>query len=38
MTWGAYGGRSPSDDGIRWHHVSEAVNRAIRVPAGQGRN
>ncbi len=35
MTWGACGGRNPSGRGIRWHPMSEAVNRAIRVPAGQ---
>jgi hypothetical protein len=37
MTWGTYGGRNPSQDGIRWHDVSEAVNRPISVPAGQAR-
>jgi hypothetical protein len=36
MTWGAYGGRKPSQDGIRWHDVSEAVNRPFRGPAGHG--
>src|SRR5580704_15258516 len=35
MTWGAYGGRKPSGDGIRRHSVSEDVNQPIRVPAGQ---
>jgi hypothetical protein len=36
MTWAAYGPQKPSDDGIRWHDVSEDVNKPIRVPAGQG--
>jgi hypothetical protein len=36
MTWGAHGGRNPSQDGIRWHDVSEAVNQPVSVPAGHG--
>ena len=35
MTWGTYGGRNPSQDGIRWHDVSEDVLRAASVPPGQ---
>jgi hypothetical protein len=35
MTWAAYGPQKPSNDGIRWHDVSEAVNKPARVPAGQ---
>ena len=35
MIWGAHGAENPSDGGIRWHDVSEAVNRPNRVPAGQ---
>ena len=35
MTWGTYGGWNPSQDGIRWHDVSEDVFRAVSVPAGQ---
>jgi hypothetical protein len=37
VSWGTYGGQSPSPDGIRWHPVSEAVDRAISEPAGQGQ-
>jgi hypothetical protein len=37
MTWGTYGGWNPSQDGIRWHDVSEAVNQPVSVPAGQAR-
>jgi len=37
MTWGAYGARNPSHDGIRRHEVSEAVNRPISKTAGQGQ-
>jgi hypothetical protein len=37
MTWAAYGPQNPSSDGIRWRQLSEAVNRAARVPAGQGQ-
>ena len=36
MTWAAYGPQKPSDDGIRWHDVSEDVKQPARVPAGQG--
>ena len=36
MTWGAYGAQHPSEHSIRWHGVSEAVNRPIRINAGQG--
>ena len=35
--WAAYGPQNPSDDGIRWHDVSQAVNEPARVPAGQGQ-
>ncbi len=37
MTWAAYGPQNPSDDGIRWRDVSEAVNRAVSETAGQAR-
>jgi hypothetical protein len=37
VSWGTYGGQSPSPDGIRWHPASEAVNRPTRIRAGQGR-
>jgi hypothetical protein len=33
---GAHRAWKPSSDGIPWHDVSEAVNQAVRVPAGQG--
>jgi hypothetical protein len=32
---GTHRGRSPSDDGNRWHDVSEAVNQAANETAGQ---
>ena len=34
-SWAAYGPQNPSDDGIRWHDVSEDVKKPARVPAGQ---
>ena len=33
--WAAYGPQNPSDDGIRWHEMSENVNQPTRVLAGQ---
>ena len=33
--WAAYGPRNPSDDGFRWHDVSEDVKQPARVLAGQ---
>jgi hypothetical protein len=33
--WAAYGPQNQSDDGIRWHDMSENVNQPTRVPAGQ---
>ena len=37
MTRAAYGPQKPSDDGIRWHPVSEAVDKPVRETAGQGQ-
>ena len=36
MTWAAYGPQKPSEDGIRRHDVSDAVDRAVSKTAGQG--
>ena len=33
--WAAYGPQNPSDDGIRWHDLSEDVKKPARVLAGQ---
>jgi hypothetical protein len=33
--WAAYGPQNPSSGGVRWHPMSETVNQAARVPAGQ---
>jgi hypothetical protein len=35
MTWAAYGPQNMSDNGIRWHDVSEDANQPARVPAGR---
>ncbi len=35
MTWATPGPQKPSEHGIAWHPMSEAVNRAASVPAGQ---
>jgi hypothetical protein len=37
VSWGTYGGQSPSANGIRWHPVTEGDNEHSSVPAGQGR-
>jgi hypothetical protein len=33
--WAAYGPQNPSDDGFRWHDVSEDVKKPADVLAGQ---
>jgi hypothetical protein len=33
--WVAYGPQNPSDDGIRWHDMSESVHQPARETAGQ---
>ena len=35
--WAAYGPQNPSDDGNRWHDVSEDVNQPTSETAGQGQ-
>jgi hypothetical protein len=34
-SWAAYGPQNPSDDGIRWHDMSENANQPSHVLAGQ---
>jgi hypothetical protein len=34
--WAAYAPQNPSDDGIRWHDMSENASQPARVPAGKG--